>query len=305
MITFIPFVFIIFLFISDFRKKFISYSLYFLIPIIITITSESVIYKAYHENRESLAPKHIIGKAGILSTYPSFIIPETLNYDDTKLLRYIDNFFQPYQDWLETDPNPLVVRVLNSELEVTAQLYVLEILNSRYNLGQHSSDKLLRIGKEAILSNFDLYLSHGARNYIEFWQVKSLPFALKFQGATLPSFEDQSLQNVVKYLHKSSYSDNFSILFLFLTTSLGFCSNLLFLIVSFILLRNSVKKKARSIDSKLTVIFVLLLISLGNILAVSYANTPLTRYLMPHFSILILANLLGVSCFLDFLKSRD
>ena len=143
---------------------------YFLIPLIITITSESAIYKAYHENRESLAPKHIIGKAGILSTYPSFIIPETLNYDDTKLLRYIDNFFQPYQDWLETDPNPLVVRVLNSELEVTAQLYVLEILNSRYNLGQHSSENF-KNRKEAILSTPVLYLSHGARNYIEFWQV--------------------------------------------------------------------------------------------------------------------------------------
>ena len=81
---------------------------------------------------------------------------------------------------------------------------------------------------EAILSNFVLYLSHGARNYIEFWQVKSLPFALKFQGAILPSFEDQLLQNVVKYLYKSSYSDNLSILFISLSISLGFCSNFLF-----------------------------------------------------------------------------
>ena len=69
------------------------------------VIAEASLHKVYHNERETLAPHLLIGKSAVLTTNKQFITPQKLDTKEKEILTYIDQFYQPYEDWLLTKPN--------------------------------------------------------------------------------------------------------------------------------------------------------------------------------------------------------
>ena len=290
MITFIPCGFIVITVLALQKRKYLlKYWLHFFWSVSMILVIENVTYKSYHEERRSVSELILLGKTAILTTDEAFIYPENLNDEEKIILEHIDNFFDPYQKWLDTNPNPYVIRVLNSELEVLGQLSILKILNDRFAIPTPEKDIVMKIGKASLLTNTHSFFFHGITNYFEFWMVNSLSYALHFQDAKMPKFVDNDLNKTIPI--KDLASINFSsAVFLIFFISLGILSNIIFLFFTILFLLDILKKRAFKKDKAFILLF--LLIALSNILFVSFVNTPLTRYLMPNFAMLIIANVM-------------
>ena len=291
MVSFIPCsLFLVFLVCYLKRLKIFLPIIALIIPILMNIIAEKWAYDLYHDKRESLLSSHMIGKAAVLSTHTPFIIPKNIGDENKEIILYLDTFFQPYQEWLETDPNPNIRRILDSQLEATAQVKGLHILKERHDINSLSTEEMISIGFEAIKSNIWSFVSISMNNYLEFWKVNSMTFAIKFQNAQLPFFTDKDLNSLVP-IYSESRLDQLSFLIFFSFIFLGISSHLLFFYLIFSIVRNKKNKKEALRDEELT-IFFLLLISLTNLFIICFTNTPLTRYLMPNFPALVLANIL-------------
>ena len=167
-----------------------------------------------------------------------------------------------------------------------------------------SHDKMKNIGIQTIKSNITPFVLVGLNNYYKIWQVGAAKFAVKFQNASIPFFDDKKLNEVGRYIYSRSL-DNLSIFVLISFIALGFSSNLIFFILSIILIKKLWTKELYRAEKFLILSFSLLLVSLCNIFFVSYANTPLTRYLMPHFPLLILSNISFLLYLFNNIKARD
>ena len=196
MITFIPcgLMVITALFIQK-RKYLLKNVFNFFLSISLILIVEKTIYKLYHEERQSVSELILIGKTAILTTDDSFEYPKNLTYQEQKTLQAIDNFFDPYQHWLNTNPSFYVTRVINSNLEVLGQLSILNILNDRFGIPELEQETIIKIGKESLLANISSFFSHGITNYVEIWMVNSLSYALHFHDASLPNFDDNDLKS--------------------------------------------------------------------------------------------------------------
>ena len=117
--------------------------------------------------------------------------------------------------------------------------------------------------------------------------VNSLSYALYFHDAKLPNFDDNDLNRVIPTIDMDGIKFS-SAIFLFSFIALGLFSNIAFLLVIILFLKDLVLKKMPDRDTFLILIFFI--IALSNLFFVSFANTPLVRYLMPNFSMLIIAN---------------
>ena len=194
MITFIPcgLIVITVLFIKK-RRYFLKNVLNFFLSISLILIVEKTTYKLYHEERQSVTELILVGKTSILTTHDSFQYPKNLTYQESKILQQIDKFFDPYQNWLNTNPNLYVTRAVNSNLEVLGQLSILKILKDRFENLKLEKEIINKIGKESILANIGSFFSHGIMNYVEIWMVNSLSYALYFHDASLPNFDDNEL----------------------------------------------------------------------------------------------------------------
>lgn len=288
MITFIPcgLMVITILFIKK-RRYFLKNVLYLFFPLSLVLIFETTTYKLYHEERQSVSELILIGKTSILTTHDSFQYPKNLTHQELKILQQIDKFFDPYQNWLNTNPNLYVTRVVNSNLEVLGQLRILKILEDRFENLKLEKEIINKIGKESILANIGSFFSHGITNYVEIWMVNSLSYALYFHDAKLPNFDDNDLNRVIPTIDMDGIKFS-SAIFLFSFIALGLFSNIAFLLVIILFLKDLVLKKMPDRDTFLILIFFI--IALSNLFFVSFANTPLVRYLMPNFSMLIIAN---------------
>ena len=120
---------------------------YVFLTISVTVIAESTLHKIYHEERETLTPQLLIGKAAVLTTNNEFIKPKQLDIEENRLLTYIDDFYQPYEDWLSTKPNRYLVKDLNTEMEAFTQMQLLDVLEVRYeSVNYPSHEQMKNIG---------------------------------------------------------------------------------------------------------------------------------------------------------------
>lgn len=302
MITFIPcgLIVVTVLFLKK-RSYFLKNVFYFFLSIFLILIVEKITYKLYHEERESVSELILLGKTSILTTHDSFQYPKNLTYQELKILQQIDKFFNPYQNWLNTNPNLYVTRVVNSNIEVLGQLSILKILNDRFGIPELEKEIIIKIGKESLLANSSSFFSHGFMNYVEIWMVNSLSYALYFQDAKLPNFDDSDLNRVIPIINLDGIKFS-SAIFLFFFIAFGLFSNIAFLLITILILRDLALKRIPERDT--FCIFLFFLIALSNIFFVAFANTPLTRYLMPNFSMLIIANTMFLNKILSAFKSK-
>lgn len=170
-INFLPACFVItLLFTLRHQEKVLKNGLIFSTAVFLIVCVGYVGYHHHHQERQSHSELFLAGKAGILTTDPDFKFPN-INKDDADWLAQLDALLNPYQEYLEEEPNVFVKTNLRSNFEVFAQQVAPRILYKQNNKSDEDEERLKRIGFATILHNWQLYLQSSAQHLFGLWLV--------------------------------------------------------------------------------------------------------------------------------------
>ncbi|MEM7070369.1 MAG: hypothetical protein AAF403_01250 [Pseudomonadota bacterium] len=248
------------------------------IPLIFCLIVEQICFYQIHDQRKSLLPTTLFGKAAILTIFEDFKIPESLSNDHQQLLLSADQKLEDAQHYLNAQQHYFYKSERIADYETYAQYVLLQNEQQKLASALNIDVGALKttIGWATLKSNWMNYLS------------MSLDYYLKMPVIVARSFIDHDINNV-PLLEKQYFGNKTSLPFkiLFMLTVMFLiaflCANIW---VIFNLLKIFIKRKLEFQNAQIEFAFHGCLWTMIYHAMVALTNISIPRYFMLSFTMI-------------------
>ena len=274
-----------------------GFGLGFMIMVLVEISA----FYAYHDQRNSLIPVTMLGKATILTTDKSFKSPELETVEEKDLMRILTKAMEPVKQWRTDESNPFLRAIYLADYEVFGQYTLLGLAEFNPEGRTFASETKRSVGLKAIQANPWPYLNLSLHHYLGLWSVHGVTFFKTYSDQTnyRPFFDDGDIEKGFDYRViplSGLVFPAFLALGIFIN-GLAFYYILQFLNKD----RWQLIGKTRNPASFLSMSLVILVLAILTSTALVNISTP--RYLMTVYPYAVLAFLIVFSSFLPWIKN--
>lgn len=263
----------------------------------LSVLAELTAHKFWHEERSSLLPVTMIGKAAIISADPKFKAPKLSSHQKIWMDEY-DKLFNEVGTYLSTEKNPFLKANLRSNFEVFGQYQAEPLILKITNLKPLNDNDKIQIGLKTIAANLSIYVAISVEHITSLWFVNEVVFFAQYFNNSLRELSHKELNGVIPNLADTLYGNFEShsifrdLLNLFVFPAFLFFGALSFIVFIWSNIYCCLKfftSRFYEISDDLLICTALSFSGWSYLIFVGFVNISSARYLMPFLPFFIVA----------------